>query len=150
MRLVSIAFDNNGKIPARFTCDGEGVVPPLTWSEPPAETRSFALICSDADAPSGVWYHWAAFDIPVAWRDLAASGRDRGSPMREAINDFEKPGYGGPCPPRGHGTHHYSFTLYALNIEHLGASANAHCRDIEKMAKEHAVGSAKLTGLYAR
>jgi len=150
MRLTSSAFYQDGKIPARFTCDGENLLPPLTWSDPPAGTRSFALICSDADAPSGVWYHWAAFDIPATWRDLARRDGDKDTPMREGINDFGKLGYGGPCPPHGHGTHHYSFTLYALNVENLHVSVDARCREIERMAKAHAIASAKLTGLYAR
>lgn len=150
MQLTSAAFSDKGKIPARFTCDGADISPPLAWSGAPTETRSFALICSDPDAPSGVWYHWAAFDIPAGSHALAEHMRADSTALQQAVNDFGKPGYGGPCPPHGHGTHHYSFSLYALNVEHLDVSARAHCREVEKFAKAHALAAAKLTGLYVR
>lgn len=150
MHLTSTAFLHNGKIPARFTCDGADVSPQLAWSGAPAGTRSFAIVCADPDAPAGTWYHWAVFDIPAGTAELTEHVRAAGAAPRQAVNDFGKAGYGGPCPPPGHGTHHYHFTLYALNIEHLNLAAGARCRDVEKAAKAHAMATAKLIGVYAR
>jgi len=150
MELASVAFGQNGKIPARFTCEGENVSPPLAWSGVPAGTRSFALVCSDPDAPSGTWYHWAAFDIPADRRALAERVPAGSAALLQAVNDFGKSGYGGPCPPPGHGTHHYAFVLYALKVEHLDVAAGAHCREVERAAKAQAIATARLTGLYAR
>jgi len=150
MQLTSTAFGHDCDIPERFTCNGANISPQLAWSGAPAGTRSFAVVCSDPDAPSGIWYHWAAFDIPVGTRELAENHSPKGTRVRQAINDFGRPGYGGPCPPRGHGSHHYHFTLYALDIEHLGVAVGAQCRDVVKAAKPHAIATANLVGLYAR
>lgn len=150
LRLTSAAFDRDGKIPTHFTCDGANVSPHLAWSDPPAETRSFAIVCSDPDAPSGIWYHRAIFDIPASTIELAENFPPKSAMGRQAINDFGTLGYGGPCPPRGHGTHHYHFTLYALNVEHLGVAVGARCRNVEKAAKAHAIATAKLIGVYTR
>jgi Raf kinase inhibitor-like YbhB/YbcL family protein len=149
MRLTSSAFANGDSIPRRFTCDGEDISPPLTWSDPPAGVRSFALICADPDAPRGTWYHWAIYDIPAAACELAEHWpRTRHTPP-QAINDFGKPGYGGPCPPPGAKPHHYHFTLYALTLEHLAAGSRPHCREIEAACKG-ALAMATLVGRYGR
>jgi Raf kinase inhibitor-like YbhB/YbcL family protein len=150
MRLISAGFANGGEIPARFTCDGDNLSPPLAWSGAPAGTRSLALVCSDPDAPAGTWYHWAAFDIPCTLDALEEHCRPASTTMRQAINDFGKRGYGGPCPPSGHGRHHYRFILYALDAEHLDVPASAHCRDVVKAAKAHALATAELIGVYVR
>ncbi len=150
MRLSSDAFADGGQIPGRFTCDGDDFSPPLVWSGAPAPTRSFAIICRDPDAPGGTWYHWAAFDIPRKSNSLAEHCLPGNAALRQAVNDFGKKGYGGPCPPRGHGPHHYHFVLYALDIERFDALGTAHCRDIEKVAKVHAIETAELIGIYGR
>ncbi len=149
MRLTSTAFRPGGTIPARFTCDGENLSPPLAWSGAPEGTRSFALVCRDPDAPAGVWYHWAIFDIAPGRDGLEEHCRPSGG-VHQAVNDFGQRGYGGPCPPHGHGRHHYHFTLYALDVEHLDVPAGARCREVEAEAKAHALAEAELTGLYAR
>jgi len=85
MRLTSSAFAPDERIPVRFTCDGADVSPPLAWTDPPAGTRSFALICADPDAPGGVWHHWAIHDIPAETRALAEEGQGAlplGTPLR--------------------------------------------------------------------
>jgi len=151
LKLISAAFADNAKIPERHTCDGANLSPALAWSGAPPGTRSFALICSDADAPGGTWYHWAAYDIPP---DVAALAEGRkaagpGAPP-QGINDFGHAGYGGPCPPPGHGTHHYRFMLYALKLERLPIASPPRCRDVERMAKTNAIEQAALVGLYAR
>jgi hypothetical protein len=150
MQLTSEGFENGGKIPAPFTCDGAEVSPALAWSGEPVKTRSFALVCSDPDAPSGTWYHWAIFDIPAAIHALAEGHSPAIVSPPQAINDFGKRGYGGPCPPHGHGNHHYHFTLYALDVERLGIPGAPRCREVEKAAKRHAIASADLIGRYGR
>lgn len=150
MKLISSAFTGGKEIPRRFTCDGDDVSPPLAWSGVPSGTRSFALVCRDPDAPSGDWYHWAAFNVPANVTMLPEHCPARATGMRQAANDFGKREYGGPCPPRGHGRHHYHFMLYALNVERLDVSDDADCRKVEAMAKAHAIASAELTGLYGR
>ena len=102
MRLESPAFGNRSRIPGNSTCDGVDVSPPLQWFDP-----------SDPDAPGGIWHHWASYNI------LALSGRcQQGAAAQakaigfeQAIGDVEEAAYGGPCPPRGHGTHHFAGAL---------------------------------------
>jgi Raf kinase inhibitor-like YbhB/YbcL family protein len=150
MRLSSSGFKNGGAIARRFTCDGENCSPPLAWSGAPAETRSFALVCRDPDAPAGVFYHWAAFDVAADADGLPEHCPPGSAAMRQATSDFGRPGYGGPCPPRGHGPHHYHFTLYALDVERLAVPARAHCREVEAAARSRALATAELVGIYER
>ena len=150
MHLTTTAFAAGGRIPARYTCKGDDLSPPLAWSGQPPATRSFALVCSDPDAPAGTWYHWAAFDIPRDLHALEEHCRPTRPALRQAINDFGKRGYGGPCPPPGHGPHHYLFTLYALDREQLDLPDGARCREVERAAKAHALDSARLIGVYER
>ncbi len=146
LRFTSNAFRSGDKIPPRFTCEGANVSPPLSWSEAPDRTRSFAIVCSDPDAPGGTFYHWAIFDIPHDAIELTENHAD----AHEAINDFGKKGYGGPCPPRGHGLHHYHFRLFALDTDSLPAGRRPSCRDVERVSKEHALAEAELVGTFSR
>ena len=114
---ASPAIPPGGEIPAQYTCDGSDISPPLSWKNVPAGTGSVVLVVEDPDAPSGTFRHWAVFDIPSASRGLDA-GYSANRPVaasHEARNDFGKTGYGGPCPPRGAGTHHYHFRLLAIS-----------------------------------
>ena len=109
-------FHEGGSIPARYTCDGEDVSPPLEWSGVPEGAKSLALTCDDPDAPSGLWVHWVVFDLPPSVTGLAEGvppNPEISGGGRQGKNDFRKIGYGGPCPPSG--THRYVFTLYALD-----------------------------------
>jgi Raf kinase inhibitor-like YbhB/YbcL family protein len=150
MRLTSSVFRSDGWIPARFTCDGANVSPPLAWSDPPQGARSFALVCADPDAPRGVWYHWAIYDLSPNLRILSENWSTASPTPPQAVNDFRRSGYGGPCPPRGDRPHRYQFRLYALNVERLGLGRSVHCREVEAAAKAHAIAMAELTGLYGR
>jgi Raf kinase inhibitor-like YbhB/YbcL family protein len=149
MKLVSSAFPDGAAIPQRFTCDGENLSPPLQWSDAPEGTRSFVLLCDDPDAPAGTWHHWAVYDIPPNVTEFAENTA-RDTKMKQAANDFRKTGYGGPCPPRGHGPHHYHFRLLALSADHTLAPPNASCRDIEREARKFAITEATLVGWYER
>ena len=144
--LTTDAFQQGQPIPAQYTCDGANTSPPLSWGEPPPGTKGFALVVDDPDAPKGTFRHWGAYDIPANTRSLAA-GRKVGS---EVTNDMNKPGYAGPCPPKGHGVHHYHFKLFALDVERLGVPANAKIADVENAARQHAIGQAELIGTYER
>lgn len=150
--LKSSAFADGQVLPTIFTCDGADQSPPLEWSEPPSGTRSFALIVDDPDAPSGTFRHWGAFNIPSVARNLApgaGNNHDEG-PMSQARNDFGKPGYGGACPPPGHGPHHYRFKLMALDVDKLRVGNGASIKDVEAAAERHLVGRAELTVTYER
>jgi Raf kinase inhibitor-like YbhB/YbcL family protein len=146
LSLISDAFKNGQPIPTQFTCDGADQTPVLRWGAPPEGTKSFALVIDDPDAPSGTFRHWGVFDIPASARSIG-DGKHIGS---EVTNDFGKPGYGGPCPPKGHGPHHYHFKLFALNVEKLGLSPNAKVVDVEKAAQQHAIAEGELVGTYER
>jgi Raf kinase inhibitor-like YbhB/YbcL family protein len=149
--LKSDAFAEGQALPTQFTCDGADQSPPLSWSEPPGGTKSFALIVDDPDAPSGTFSHWAAFNIPASTRNLAAgAGNKSEAPMAQARNDFGNNGYGGACPPQGHGPHRYRFKLLALDVDRLNVPSEAKARDVEAQAEEHLVARAELMGTYER
>jgi Raf kinase inhibitor-like YbhB/YbcL family protein len=111
--------------------------------------RSLVLLCDDPDAPAGTWHHWAVYDVPPAVTEFAVDAAQN-TKMKQAVNDFRKVGYGGPCPPHGHGPHHYHFRLLALSIGDLPVKANASCRDVEREARKHAIAEAILVGWYER
>lgn len=150
--LTSPVFAEGERIPDRYTCEGEDVSPPLLWADPPAGARSFALVCSDPDAPMGVWYHWAIFDLPAATADLpeAFPGAARVGSIRQATNDFRRVGYGGPCPPRGHGEHRYRFELTALSVLVLPLADRCNCWQVENAAARNRIVSANIIGVYSR
>lgn len=152
LALSSPAFGEGTRIPDRHTCQGEDVSPPLAWQDPPPRTQSLVLVCSDPDAPMGTWYHWAVFDIPPTARSLDEDlpKHAQAGPLRQAITDFDRTGWGGPCPPKGHGPHHYRFHLMALDIASLALPDNARCQDVERAAAAHVLAEAVLTGTYSR
>ncbi len=136
----------------KYTGDGENLSPPLEWSDPPAGTKSFALVVEDPDAPSGTFRHWGLYNI-MAERRALPEGVGHGVKMEVlgmGVNDFGKPRYGGPAPPKGHGTHHYHFKLAALDVEVLTRKPKATVEDIWKMAQPHILGETELVGTYAR
>ncbi len=152
MELSSTAFSDGAAIPRRFTCDSEDLSPPLEWSDPPGETRSFVLLCNDLDAPGGIWHHSAIYDIPAALTSLAQGAAQHAEKrgFKRAINDFQPIGYGGPCPPHRHGPHHYHFRLLALSVDRLATGNNPSCRDVAHEANKHALAKANLIGVYER
>ena len=150
MQLQSTAFADMGDIPQRFTCDGDNVSPPLQWSDPPKGVRSFALLCKDPDAPSGIWRHWAVYDIPCGQDRLGEALSPQTEGVRQCVNDFGRSGYGGPCPPHGHGPHRYHFALLALDTPSLTFRSGASCADVERAAARHVLAEAQLVGIYQR
>ncbi|MGZ3352929.1 MAG: YbhB/YbcL family Raf kinase inhibitor-like protein, partial [Xanthobacteraceae bacterium] len=109
-------------------------------------------LCDDPDAPGGKWHHWAAYDIAAGHEGLAeGAGHGSGAArLKQAINDFHRPGYGGPCPPHGHGRHRYHFRLLALSVDHLPLPAKPSCVGVEREARRHVVAEATLVGIYQR
>jgi len=144
--ISSTAFQNGQAIPTQFTCDGDDQTPPLSWSDPPSGTKSFALVVDDPDAPSGTFRHWGVYDIPASARSIGG-GQQVG---REVSNDFGKRGYGGPCPPKGHGPHHYHFKLFALDTDKLEIPDGAKVVDVENAARKQAIAEGELVGTYER
>lgn len=146
MQLTSTTFANNGAIPAKYTCDGEDVNPPLTIAGVPAGTKSLVLIVDDPDAPAGDWVHWTVFNIRPDIQEIGESlTRKIGV---EGITDSGSTGYGGPCPPSG--THHYHFKLYALDGLLLDLDSSAKKGDLEQAMEGHVLQQAELVGLYER
>jgi Raf kinase inhibitor-like YbhB/YbcL family protein len=150
MELRSTAFTDRSSMPIQYTCDGKNVSPPLNWTDPPAATRSFALLCDDPDAPGGIWHHWAIYDLPHQERSLAEGASRNPKPFKQAINDFRKTGYGGPCPPHEHGLHHYHFRLLALSVERLPVHEKPNCEGVEREARKYAIAEATLISVYER
>ena len=150
MELTSSAFNENGMIPSKYTCDGADVSPPLKWGSLPDGTKSLVLICDDPDAPVGTWVHWVYYDIPVHTKDLPENVAPDERPASGGIqgtNDFRRIGYGGPCPPGG--THRYFFKLYALDTL-LNLSPGATKSQIVKAMENHVVDHVQLMGKYHR
>jgi Raf kinase inhibitor-like YbhB/YbcL family protein len=152
LQLTSKAFADGDSIPQVHTCDGRDISPPLAWSGAPAGCRSFALLCDDPDAPAGTWHHWAVHDIPPTQTSLPERMKAiaQTGAIRQAVNDFGRVGYGGPCPPRGHGPHHYRFRLLALSVDRLDLPEGAQCADVAEAAQRHKLAEATLTGIYER
>jgi Raf kinase inhibitor-like YbhB/YbcL family protein len=147
MNLTSDAFGNGEPIPARYTCDGANVAPDLAWNELPAGTASLALCCFDPDAPSGTFVHWTIWEL-----DPSLGGLPEGHVPPEAHqgrNGFGELGYGGPCPPPGHGVHHYHFQLSALR-QPLDLSEAADPAAFTAAFGDLELDRAELIGLYQR
>jgi len=147
--LTTTAFQKNGFIPIRFTCDGTDASPALSWNEPPEGTQNFALIADDPDAPAGTWVHWVIYDMPASLRGLPeglTKARELPDGSRQGLNDFRKIGYNGPCPPRG-SAHRYFFKLYALDIK-TNLVAGATKGDLERSMKGHILARSEIVGRF--
>ncbi|MBU6463399.1 MAG: YbhB/YbcL family Raf kinase inhibitor-like protein [Bradyrhizobium sp.] len=150
--LTSPAFRDGDQIPAKYAGDGENVSPPLEWSDAPAGTKSFALVVEDPDAPSGTFHHWGLYNI-MGERSILPEAVGHGAKtekLGKGVNDFGEPRYGGPAPPKGHGTHHYHFKLAALDVEELSRVPKMSIDDIWKAAEKHMLAQAELVGTYSR
>ena len=150
MEIKSQAFGQGGPIPARYTCDGQDISPPLSWSGAPAGTKSFALIADDPDAPAGTWVHWVVWNIPAGANALEENVPEKDTlpnGARQGTTDFGRIGYGGPCPPSG--THRYYFKLHALDAT-LNLTRSTTKKDLEKAMQGHVLAQADWMGTYTR
>ncbi|MDA2930842.1 YbhB/YbcL family Raf kinase inhibitor-like protein [Acidobacteria bacterium AH-259-O06] len=137
-------------MPPRYTCDGEDISPPLKWSDPPENTKSFALIADDPDAPVGTWVHWVLYNLPAETRGLpeAVPGEaELADGSRQGQNSWRRLGYGGPCPPGG--THRYFFKLYALKAA-LDLAAGASKEQVLQAMEGQILAQTELMGRYSR
>lgn len=150
--LSSTAFSNNGEIPKKHSCDGGDISPPLKWSGVPAEAKSLVLIVDDPDAPDPAtprmtWVHWLLYNLPPASTGLAEGVATQSLPQGtlEGLNDWKRPGYGGPCPPVGR--HRYFHKLYALDtlLPDLKSPTKG---QLEAAMHGHVIANAELIGTY--
>ena len=137
-------------------CNGSNVSPAISWSGAPAGTKSFAVTAYDPDAPTGSgWWHWVIFNIPATAKGLPEGAGDPAKRLAPAGSaqgntDFGTPGYGGPCPPPGHGVHHYIFTVFALKTDKIEVPANATAAMVGFNLNANALAKGTLTGTYSR
>jgi len=152
LRITSQVFDDGGVIPARYTCEGEDISPPLSWSGAPAGTKSLVLIVDDPDAPDPAaprmtWVHWLVYNLPAGseglHEDIDESELPAGTGL--GVNDFKRTRYGGPCPPIGQ--HRYFFKLYALDVQ-LPDLGRVHKPELLQAMKGHVLAESQLVGLY--
>ena len=139
-----------------FGCTGANKSPQLSWSNPPEGTRSYAITMYDPDAPTGSgWWHWVAFDIPVTTTELPSGAGSFGMEAMpvgavQSMTDFGKTGYGGPCPPPGHGLHQYIITVYALKTDKLGLDATAGAPMVGFNLSQQMLAKASIVFYYGR
>lgn len=148
--ISSSAFQEGEAIPPRYSCDGDGVSPPLTWSGVPEGAKSLALICDDPDAPMGTFVHWVLYNIPPATQSLPEHVPPQPGVKgvgEQGVNGARKHGYIGPCPPGG--THRYYFHLYALDTS-LELSGEVTAKKAQQAMHGHILAEGQLMGRYTR
>ena len=145
MKITSSEFISNQTMPAKYTCDGENINPPLNFSDIPANTQSLVLIVDDPDAPAGDWVHWLVWNILPETNSILAGTAPANS--TEGTTSFGQPGYGGPCPPSG--THRYFFKLFALDTV-LDLKSSANKSQLKQAMQNHILDQTELIGLYSR
>jgi Raf kinase inhibitor-like YbhB/YbcL family protein len=144
MKITSSAFQQGGNITSKFTCDGANTSPPLQIADVPSGAKSLVLIVDDPDAPSGLFTHWAVWNISPQTNTIAEGSTPKGV---QGTNDFGKSGYGGPCPPSG--THRYYFKIFALDRE-LDLPSGAKRSQVDAAMKGYVVAQGELMGRYSR
>jgi len=152
MKLSSPAFQDQGSIPRKYTCEGADVSPPLAIEDIPAGTRSLALIVDDPDAPDPAapkmtWVHWVLYDLPPETFDFPEGAVSSVLQALDGLNDWKRTGYGGPCPPIGR--HRYYFKLFALDTR-LGDLHRPTSAQLQRAFTGHLLAEAQLVGLYAK
>lgn len=158
-RLSAPDFISKGRVDVSHVfngmgCTGQNISPALTWANPPAGTKSFAVTMYDPDAPTGSgWWHWVMYNIPANTLSLpAGAGNGRNAPRgsTQGPTDFGSKGYGGPCPPVGDKPHHYHITVFALKVDKLDIPGNATSAYVGFNLNANKLATARVTGLFAR
>jgi Raf kinase inhibitor-like YbhB/YbcL family protein len=147
VKLASPAFAEGEPIPTRYTCDGDEVSPELHWFDVPDAAVMLALTCQDPDAPRGVFTHWLVWDLDPALEMIP--GGEVPPEVQQGRNDFGKIGYGGPCPPHGHGPHRYFFTLHATHTT-VALPNGAKAEEVFPAVSPITIATAQLIGTYER
>lgn len=153
MNLSSSAFEHNHKMPFKYTCDGMDISPPLAWGGVPEGSKSLALICDDPDAPGRTWVHWVVYNIPAQTSQLpeaVPTVAEMTNGARQGKNDFGRIGYGGACPPQGHGVHRYFFKLYALDTMLVLKETAVDKNSLVKAMQGHVLAETQLIARYKR
>ena len=145
IQITSSAFNESDKIPRIYTCDDKNVSPPLEWTGIPSDTVSLALIMDDPDAPAGTWVHWVLYNLPP---DLTELEQGKSGGGVDGKNDFNRFGYGGPCPPKG-SNHRYFIKVYALDTV-LDLKPGATKAQVEGAMRGHILVQGQLMGKYGR
>lgn len=153
MKISSQAFENEGEIPSKYTCDGDDISPPLSVTDVPSEAESLALVCDDPDAPGGVFDHWVIWNIPADVESIQENipkeeKVDSLSGAIQGLNSFREIGYRGPCPPAGP-SHKYRFKLYALESK-IDLNSGMQKKDLEREIEGRIVSKDTLVGVYGR
>jgi len=151
LNVTSDAFQHNGYIPDRYSCDAQGFSPSLSWDDVPSGTKSFVLICEDPDAPFKIWVHWVIFNIPAEVKSLKENispDELKKTGIVQGNNDFGTLGYRGPCPPQGK-PHRYFFNLYALDTV-LSLEEGATKSQLITAMQGHIIAESKITASYQR
>lgn len=143
LSVKSPAFESGKPIPRKYSCDGQGINPPLTIEGTPKEAKTLVLVVDDPDAPSGTFDHWVVWNIPASTSKVP----ENAVPGIEGMNGARQMGYMGPCPPSG--THRYFFKVYALDTE-LSLGVGSKKKDVEKAIQSHVLAKGELIGLYSR
>jgi Raf kinase inhibitor-like YbhB/YbcL family protein len=152
LKIESQAFSHQGEIPKKYSCQGQDLSPPLSWGPVPEAAKSLALIVDDPDAPDPaapkrVWVHWVLYDIPPTEKGLDEGAKQPPAGAKDGLNDWGRPGYGGPCPPIGR--HRYFFKLYALDVT-LDDLERPKKADLEKAMVGHILAQGELIGTYQK
>ncbi|HFQ80293.1 MAG TPA: YbhB/YbcL family Raf kinase inhibitor-like protein [Desulfobacterales bacterium] len=152
LTITSPAFKAEQTIPSTFTCEGQDISPPLTFSGIPEGTKSLVLIVDDPDAPDPAapkmtWVHWLLYNLPPDTRDINEEAANLPAATRQGINDFKRGSYGGPCPPIG--KHRYYFKLYALDTMLPDLNQPDKSTLLQAM-QNHIIAQAQLIGLYKK
>ncbi len=150
MNLTSPAFTQGQPIPVKFSCKGADVSPTLAWDEPPAGTKSLALVMDDPDAPMGTWVHWVLFNIPTTaheWPENTPTDANLPNGAVQGLTSARSVGYHGPCPPSG--THRYFFKLYALDIK-LDLTSKADKQALLNAMQGHILAQGELMGTFSK
>ena len=151
--VISPVIKNNTTMPNSlvfngYGCTGGNKAPELSWTNAPVNTKSFAIVCHDPDAPrENGWYHWLVVNIPTNINSYKGT-LPQGS--METVTDFGSTGYGGACPPKGHGVHHYNFTVYALDTDKLSVTKDTMPKKVHDEIIKHSVAKSTITVTYER
>ncbi|MEL6673248.1 MAG: YbhB/YbcL family Raf kinase inhibitor-like protein [Bacteroidota bacterium] len=139
-----------------FGCTGDNQSPPLSWENAPEGTKSFAITMYDPDAPTGSgWWHWVVFDIPADVTKLVANAGNPAAGLApkgaiQSLTNYGVAGYGGPCPPEGHGIHQYVITVYALKVDKLGLEASTNPAIVGYYLWNNTLAKASIVAYYER
>lgn len=145
MEISSPAFEYNMPIPAKYTCQGENLSPPLAFGNIPKDAKSLVLIVDDPDAPHGTFDHWLVWNIPSNSTGLLEAQKG----LETGINSYMDNRYRGPCPPPGSSPHHYHFKLYALDMT-VDLPSKTTKKQLEAVIKDHILDKAELIGTFQR